>query len=118
MSNMDVKIENKDIKISHTGTPLYIDEVEEIAQRVKIACSVRKGSFIYDRELGSYAHTLDVDDEMFIEKLEMIYKEATIDIPYTKLRVVSVDKTAVPVVAYVEVVCGTKSVVTEVTING
>ncbi len=116
MSSMDVKIENKDIATDSCYAPLYIQGIEEIAQRVKIACTIKKGSFVYDTNLGSFAHTIDLNDDMAKEKLEMIFKEATIDIPYTTLRVTKLDrdnKTAV-----VEVTCGEESAMTEVIVDG
>lgn len=114
---MDVKIKDKDTEIGANGDPVYIDGIKEILQRVKIACTIKKGSFPFDRQLGSYAHTLNLDDDLLIQKLEMIYKEATIDIPYSKLEVVSVDKNALTPTALVRVTCLNQSGETEVTIN-
>ncbi len=116
MSSMDVKIENKDIATDSCYSPLYIQGIEEIAQRVKIACTIKKGSFVYDANLGSFAHTVDLSDDMAQEKLEMIFKEATIDIPYTTLRITKLDKGNK--IAVVEVVCGEESVLTEVIVDG
>lgn len=115
---MDVKIDNKDIVLTDCGVPQYIDGIDEIVQRVKIACSVKKGSFLYDRELGSYAHTVDLSQQSALEKLEMIYKEASIDIPYTDLKVLSVNTEDKEKSATIQICCGTKTVTTEVTING
>lgn len=114
---MDVKIMDKDTALGVDGAPVYIDSVEEILQRVKIACTIKKGSFPFDRQLGSYAHTLSLDDDLLTQKLEMIYKEATIDIPYSQLEVLSVNKDALTPTALVRVTCLNQSGETEVTIN-
>lgn len=110
---MDVKIKDKDTQMSACGDCVYINAVEEVVQRVKIACSVCKGDFIYDRSLGSYINTVSTADPMLCDKLSMIFKEATIDIDYTDLKVLKVENNK----AIVEITCGGYSATTEVTIN-
>ncbi len=114
---MDVKIENMDIVIKNNGDPLYISAVEEIAQRVKIACSLKKGSFCYNRELGCYDTSYDIDDDNIKDKLSMLFKEATIDIPYTDLSVNKIEKTQSGYEAMLQLVCGDKTALLEVTLN-
>ncbi len=115
---MDVKIENRDILLDSCGEPVYINGIEEIAQRVKIVCTLKKGDFVYDRELGRYDIAFDSDEQMLCDKLEMIFKEATIDIPYSNLQVISVQKNDRNIIAKIEITCGIESATTEVTING
>lgn len=110
---MDVKIKDKDMLMSANGDCVYINSVEEILQRVSIACSVAKGDFIYDRSLGSYYNTVSLNDPMLCDKLSMIFKEATIDIDYTDLLVLKVENNK----AIVEITCDNYIVTTEVTIN-
>ncbi len=50
---MDTLIENGEFALDVCGYPVKIHSVDEAVQRVKIILSVKKGSFIYDRELGS-----------------------------------------------------------------
>ena len=113
---MDVKIKNGDLALKNCSTPVYINSLEELAQRVKIACCGKKGGFLYDRSIGSLAYTLDENDERFALKLEMIFKEASIDIPYTDIKVVSVDTENHT--ATLKVYYGTSCVMTEVKYNG
>lgn len=110
---MDVKIKDKDTLMSANGDCVQIDSVQEILQRVNIACSVIKGKFIYDRELGSYSNTVSISDPMLCDKLSMIFKEATIDIDYTDLKVLKVEDNK----AFIEITCGDYLLSTEVTIN-
>lgn len=114
---MDVKIENMDTVIQSNGAPLYISSIEEISQRVKIACSVKKGSFRYNRELGYYDCSYDIDDDNIKDKLAMIFKEATIDIPYTDLSVLEINKTESGYVATIVIACADESVILEVTLH-
>lgn len=115
---MDVKIDNGDIVTKACGDALYIDGMDEIMQRIKIACSVKKGTFIYDRNLGSEGYTVSFDDSMLKSKLEMLFKEASIDIPYSDLSVVRVDKVGEKLKVCIKITCGTESDTVEVTING
>ncbi len=113
---MDVKIKNRDLALDDCGVPIYISSMDELAQRVKIACCGRIGNFIYDRSIGSYAYMLDENDENLEQKLEMIFKEVSIDIPYTDLRVVGVDTQSSS--ATIKVFYGTSFATTEVKYNG
>ncbi len=115
---MDVKIENMDTALDSCGNCVYINSADELAQRVKIACTVRKGDFLYDRQLGSFAYSVSADDPMLREKLEMIFKEATIDIPYTDLSVLSIDTSKGVITAKIKITCGNSSATTEVEVNG
>lgn len=113
---MDVKIDDLDIKRKPCGDLLYIDAFDEMLQRVKIACTISKGSFVYDTEFGCMSAQTSIDDRALLQKLEMVFMEATINIGYDSLRVLSVnthEKTAVIEVCYKDHI-GT----VEVTIDG
>lgn len=114
---MDVKIENKDTLILCGGEMQYIDSLQELCQRIAIACSVNKGSFPYDRTLGSDTVTFDTNDSRLNEKLSMIFKEATIDIPYTDLRVTKVYEKGGEFYAVLEIVNGVDIITTEVNVS-
>lgn len=49
---MDIKIENKDIKTDGNGDVVMIEGLDEIIQQIEINLSVKRGSFIYDRNMG------------------------------------------------------------------
>ncbi len=113
---MDVKIDNMDISKNSCGDAVYLNSFDELLQRVKIACTIKKGSFVYDRNFGVEISDIDFNDDMLPKKLEMIYKEATINIGYDNLKVVKVDKDNKT--ATICVVCGEFCETVEVTING
>ena len=50
---MDVKVANGDIAMTASGDYLYITDIEEAVQRVRISALTMKGDFVYDRELGT-----------------------------------------------------------------
>lgn len=50
---MDTALYDGDFKVDSTGYPIRISDLEETLQQVIIRLLVKKGSFIYDPELGS-----------------------------------------------------------------
>lgn len=55
---MDTALNNGDFLLSSNGHPVVIADVEELLQRALIRLCVKKGSFIYDRNLGSELYKL------------------------------------------------------------
>lgn len=74
---MDVKIENGDVCIDDSGNYVMIDGFDEVVQQVLIKITSEKGSFIYDRNLGSEC-TLSktLSDKPDIKVLEMLINES------------------------------------------
>jgi len=113
---MDVKIDAFDTKRKPCGDLMYIDSFEELLQRVKIACTITKGSFVYDTSIGCMQISTGDDDTQLLQKLEMVFKEATINIGYDSLNVLEVDKDRK--IAVVQVKCQDCVGTLEVTIDG
>lgn len=86
---MDVLIRNGDVAARSSGDYIYIDGLDEAVQRVRIAALTVKGSFIYDRGLGTDYGSLRADDELIVEKLDMLIKEACCDIADTDVEALS-----------------------------
>ena len=55
---MDTAISNGDFMLDSNGIPISIYGIQEILQRALIRLTVRKGSFIYDTNLGSDLYKL------------------------------------------------------------
>lgn len=55
---MDTKLYNGGFATGHTGLPIAIDGMEELAQQAYIRLVVRRGSFAPDQELGSDLYKL------------------------------------------------------------
>lgn len=74
---MDAKIENRDIVIDNSGNFQMTDGIDEIVQQIKVNINVPKGSFIYNRALGSYCREIsNVND---LKTLEMMINESLVD---------------------------------------
>ena len=113
---MDVLIENGDIATRVAGGYSYIDGLEEAVQRVSIAALTVKGSFIYDRELGTDYGSLRADDALITEKLDMLIKEACCDMADTEVEVLSFDSQEEK--ARIEVKYRADTTITEVDLSG
>lgn len=51
-----------DLAADERGLPYFVSGREELAQRLYIALSARKGGFLYDRELGSRLSETELTD--------------------------------------------------------
>ncbi len=81
---MDVKIKDGDVVLDATGEPVYIEGIEEIFQQVLLCISVKKGGFIYNKELGCCAVT-DISGERRVRNLEARLREAILPVKGAQL---------------------------------
>ena len=113
---MDVRIARGDIEMVTSGSYSYITGVEEAAQRVRISALTMKGDFVYDRELGTDYRGLSADDELLVEKLELLIKESCADIHDTTVSVLSCDRETMKVILLVTY--QKNNMITEVDLSG
>ena len=74
---MDVIIKNGDVCVDNSGNYVMIDGFDEVVQQVLIKITSEKGSFIYDRNLGSEcALSKTLSDKPDIKVLEMLINES------------------------------------------
>lgn len=76
---MDIKIENGDTIISESGIPEMVSGIEEAIQKVNLAIKIRKGKFIYDRNIGTQIDSVIFEDKNASETVEMMLNECLID---------------------------------------
>ena len=53
-----------------------IESIEDLERRIYIALKVKKGTFLYNRDLGSNLHTLDTSSDEFYEQCKNMTEEA------------------------------------------
>lgn len=87
---MDAKIENRDIVLDNSGNYKMTDGLEEIIQQIMININVPKGSFIYDRNLGSYCK--DLSNTKDLKTLEMLINESLVNMYDVYVRVTKTEK--------------------------
>lgn len=73
---MDTAINNGDFLIDSRNRPFLISDKEEILQQVLIRLTVKKGSFIYDPNLGSRLYEVNSFRGDIKNKVLSIVKEA------------------------------------------
>lgn len=73
---MDTALSNGDFLRDTRNLPIQISDVQEILQRVLIRLNVKKGSFIYDKNLGSDLYKLSANTRNLQNKAKAIVIEA------------------------------------------
>lgn len=76
---MDILLINGDAQPTPWGEYRYTSGLEEIAQRVILSAQIKKGSFIYNRNLGTDVSKLKVNDSKALKTAELLLKEAIMD---------------------------------------
>ncbi len=89
---MDIRLKDNDLFLSGDGSTEYVRGIDEAAQRVLIACSVRKASFLYDRELGVQPMAFEKDDRELERKVGMLFSEAVYKIPDVSVSVLYIKR--------------------------
>lgn len=87
----DVKITNGDVDVDSAGSPLRISGADARFQRALICLTVPKGSFIYDRELG----TRQLNGSA--ARRELVFNEALARFPGERVSVTGTTETGVTV---------------------
>lgn len=99
---MDIRLYDGDLFLSE-GECEYISGIDEAAQRAMIACTVKKGSFLYDRSLGADTASCDRTRDDYERALQMAFREAIFKVPQTELFVKSVRKFNRATIACIEI---------------
>lgn len=86
---MDVLIEKGDMVLTPVGEYLYVSGIDEFLQKAILSVKIRKGSFIYNKNLGSELRGIDPESPSAVNTAELLLKEALIEVGGYRLRVVS-----------------------------
>lgn len=92
---MDILLQNKDICLDIYGRPVMISQTDEAVQQVLLTLQIPRGSFIYDKELGSLAGQVDIssdNDLLNLKKMEMVMNEAIAGMANTRVQVDAIAK--------------------------
>lgn len=89
---MDIKLLNGDIEISCSGEYGYVTEVDEALQRAVLCAKIKKGSFIYNKALGTELGKIDAESPLAIKTAEMLLNEVLMGNGF-KVKVSSLTKT-------------------------
>ena len=89
---MDTLLKNADIALDARGRPTAVSGVDELLQRALVRLTVKKGTFLYDPELGSRLYTLRAGGSNVQGTAESMVREALG--PIRELTVESVEAAA------------------------
>lgn len=78
---MCLKLKDGVYELGENGLPKKAGALEALLQNAAMRLVISKGSFIYDRELGSELYTLDVYGEHAAEQAMAFANEALMDMP-------------------------------------
>lgn len=90
---MDTAINNGDFLLDSRNLPFTISGVEEILQRALMRLTIKKGSFIYDPNIGSKLYTLKASSGNIQAKALCLVREALSDMTQVIVDNVSVNLT-------------------------
>lgn len=90
---IDAKLKNGDLTVDSAGSVIQISGKDALFQRAVICMTVPKGSFIYDRKLGT--ERVAEDDG---QRTAQLFGEALAEYPDTTVRVVSISQEGVAAV--------------------
>lgn len=78
---MDTALSNGDFICDTRKNLVELTGYDELLQRVLIRLGVKKGSFVYDKNLGSRLYTLKASSGNLNEKALALVREALLDMP-------------------------------------
>ena len=84
---MDLRLKDHDLFLE-SGVFSYVKGIDEAAQRAYIACTVKKNSFLYDRNLGADTLSLDRTSPDYQRALQMALREAIFAVPDQKYQTI------------------------------
>lgn len=87
---MDTALKNGDFALNSYGKIHSINGLEETIQRCQFLLKVKKGSFCYNRTLGSNLHLLKYDENVRGNAL-LLVKEALAPLPQVSVKNVDVE---------------------------
>ena len=79
---MDILLKNGDHATDPCGVPIAITEAEEKIQRAILRLCIRRGSFVYDKTLGSELYKLNGNNSEDLNRTAQSYiQEALLPLP-------------------------------------
>lgn len=78
---MDTAILDGDFAKNSSGKIYLVNGMKETLQRCEILLKIRKGSFCYNRNLGSNLHLLQLHDNNLQGNALLLVKEALLPVP-------------------------------------
>lgn len=78
---LDTALSNGDFLLDSRSKLIQVEGYNELLQQILIRLCVKKGSFVYDRSLGSNLYKLDINSQNINNKALSIIEESLSDMP-------------------------------------
>lgn len=114
---MDIKIENRDIKLKTNSEAVRISGIEQALQQSELALRIPRGSFVYDRNLGAVGNDFSFTADNAASRLEarlnecLVHTDCYINVQYVE------ENDNSEVVVGIEVNDGKSMILTEVIVS-
>lgn len=89
---MDILLENGDLTLTPAGEYVYVSGIDDALQKAILCAKIRKGSFIYNKNLGSELRGVDPESSVAKNTIELLLKEALMEVDGYVVRVLSVSR--------------------------
>ena len=76
---MDTKIELGDYVVRMNGYAETVEGEEQMLQQIYFAVNIPKGSFIYDRTIGAFSKSIDINSKNAERTAEMLINEGLVN---------------------------------------
>lgn len=76
---MDTLLVNGDIGVSHNGEYQTVQGINEVLQKLMLCAKIRKGSFIYNKTLGTELAGIDLNSSNALKTAGQLLNEAIVD---------------------------------------
>lgn len=73
---MDIELVNGDVNVSISGEYSFVKGIEEALQRAVLCAKIPKGSFIYNKDLGTELGKINIESSLAAKTAEMLISEA------------------------------------------
>lgn len=72
---MDIKLENGDIAALPSGDYISVKGIDEVLQRAVLCAQINKGSFIYNKALGTELRSIDIKSATALKTAQVLLEE-------------------------------------------
>ncbi len=90
---MDILLINGDIGITNCGDYLFTKGIEEVLSKALLCAKIKKGSFIYNKELGTTLGSIDCESSIALKTAGVLINEALIGTKDYVAEVENIEKT-------------------------
>ncbi len=89
---MDILLINSDVGINQSGQYRFAKGIEEVLSKAILCAKIKKGSFIYNKALGTELGSIDINSPIALKTASMLLNEAIMEAKGFEAEVESMEK--------------------------